>query len=175
MGFMPALAIGAQVFGTGISIFGAIQEGRAKQDAANFNAGIQRNNAIIARRQAGFELEAGELRAGDLAEQGRFLGGKAMVAAAGNGVRVGDGSSIDISSDIRARALRNISRTRRGATLAASGQLARAANFESQATLDEFQGEAAAKAGQIKALSSLASGAGSVATSWHAFATKIDP
>ena len=168
----PLLSLAATGLGAGISAFGAIQEGRSARAQGKFNAQVARNNAILARRQAGNELEASEQQVGDLAEQGEFTGNQAKVALAGNGVRLGDpdGSEFDIAADIRHRTQRNISRTRKAGLNAAQASLTQAQNFEQQATLAEAKGENAQKASFIKASTTIASGAGQVASQWSDFA-----
>ena len=179
----PAITIGLQAVGAVVGFLGRRQEGANQQQFNNYQAAISRNNAIIA--------ENNRINALNLAEDARKRGGadaatfsakvrrlqgqqKAVLAA--NGVLVEAGSALDITQEttnigqLDALTIRsNAEREALGFEQQASNFGAQAAQSEAGANLQILAGQNAASAANGRALSSLLTGAGSVASKWYNF------
>lgn len=127
----------ALIAGAAISAVGAIQQGKAASDAANFNAQVANNNAISARQgaaeQAKREARLGQKRMGTL--------------------RAIDPDKGDLLEDSAIEEELNLQ------TILHSGELA-ALGFRNTAALDLARGENAKTASYISASSSLLSATG---------------
>ncbi len=165
------------VVSTGMSLLGGLQQaqgqraaGEAAAQSGAYNRQMAINSAIIARRQAGRIGESGREQVSDIAEEGRFLSGRALTAMAANGVVVGDGSALDLTEDIAGRTRRNIERTRQGTVDRQAGQIAQAGDLEQQGYLAEVGGANAQAAGEIQSRTTLLNTGAQVAGNWYTFA-----
>jgi hypothetical protein len=89
MSFDP---ITMMMVGTGVSAFGSLMQGQSQAQSSEYNAAIQRQNAIIAQQQSQAAVEAQQRNAA------RTIG--TMVANYGaSGVQVDSGSPLDVLAD----------------------------------------------------------------------------
>ena len=134
---MSSATMIALIAGAAISAMGAIQQGKAASDAANFNAQVANNNAISARQgaaeQAKREARLGQKRMGTL--------------------RAIDPDKGDLLEDSAIEEELNLQ------TILHSGELA-ALGFRNTAALDLASGENAKTASYISASSSLLTATG---------------
>ena len=132
-----------------ISAVGAIQQGETARKTADYQAAVAENNAIAARQQA--ELEERQQR-----EKSLRLMSTQRARAAKGGVLADQGSPLFVNLDTGEAAEIDALNIRRG------GQL-RATDFQSQAALGRFRGEAEEQAGYLKSGSTLLSGVSNLA------------
>ena len=139
-----AISVGTSVAGTAVSAIGAMNQGKAAQQAANFNAQVAQNNAIAARQAAAEnarrEARAGRIRTGALRARSNL------------------DASMDLLEDSVMEEELNVNSILHAGELEALG-------LETSASLSRAQGAAARQAGNAKAFGSLLSGAGKAAGS----------
>lgn len=149
---LPLIA-GAAVAGSALTAYGKVQEGKAAQDAAEYNIALGEMQAQDALYQAEQEKQ-------QLAHQ--FLKEKAagQVQTAGSNIRIGTGSSLDWENDLIETYISDKALVDENAARGISG-------IRNQQNLDEAQGNNARTAGNIGAGASLLSGAGTAAKIWY--------
>lgn len=163
---MGNIGIGASGAGSLLSAFGALQGGQAQQQMFNYQAGVANLNSQLALQNRDLALATGET------EEEKYGMGAAQRAGS---IRAGEGASgIDLGSGSKA-AVQSSQQLVSDIDLSTihNNAAQKAYNFQVQSTEDVAQagaytaaGSNAAEAGQIKALGSLVSGAGSVASKW---------
>lgn len=139
------LAVGMMAAGTAVSAYGQYQAGKARQQAANYNAAIAERNAEIAKDQADYEADrqASKLRRVVASQRVGYLA---------NGVTV-SGSAMDLLSDTVVQGELDRLAILYGGEVEAVNQYAEAAR-------ERMAGAAARRAGTIGAFGTLLSGAG---------------
>lgn len=138
------LADAAAVVGAVTSAAGAMQQGAAQQNMANYNAAVAEREAESARRAAAFEESAQRDRAEKVKSTQRALFAKSGVTP--------EGSPLLVEADTAQQAEQD------ALAIRYSGSVAEA-RAKSQAALDRMQGKVAKQAGYFKAGSSLLTGA----------------
>jgi hypothetical protein len=137
---LPALMIA----GTALGAVGAIRSGQANAAAADYNAGIARQNAQIAQAQG---EAASEAQQRDTAQKM----GAALAAYGASGVQTGTGSPEDVLvSSARLATLNNL-------TLRYNYQL-KGMGYQNEAALDESESDAASTNGFLSGFGQLLSG-----------------
>lgn len=162
-------SIGASVIGTGMSAYGSMQQGKAAQSQANYQAAVARNNKIIADRQADDAIKRGSVEEAAYRRQVSQLAGRQRATLAANGVVVDQGSALDITEDTAEYGELDALTIRSNAEREAYGYRVQGQNFEADAGLYDATGANARSAGNFGAVSNLISGAGSVASKWYGF------
>lgn len=141
----------ATVAGTGMQVFGSIQQGQAAQAASDYNAAVARNNAIAAEQQAATDEEQ---------QRDRFRRAQAAARASlGISGQTGAGSAEDLLAENAATAELDAQAIRYG------GQM-RANAFRSQAAMTGFEGSQRATASYIGAGTNLLLAAGKWGTNY---------
>ncbi len=136
-----------------VSAAGAVQQGETARKSAEYQAAIAENNALAARQQA--EHDERQHR-----EKARQVLSAQRAKAAKGGVLTEQGSPLFVSTDTGESAEIDALNIRRG------GQL-RATDYQSQAALGRFQGQATQQQSYLQAGSSLLSAAGSAYTDFR--------
>jgi len=157
------------VVGTGMTVYGQMQAGKAAQSQANYQAQVAANNKIIADRQAADALDRGKNAEKAHRIQVAQLAGRQRAVLAGNGVVLDDGTALDITSDTMAMGELDALTIRSNAQREAYAYEVQGMGFQADAGLYAARGQSAASAGQAAGFSSLLSGAGSVADKWYGF------
>lgn len=132
---------------TAVSAYSSVQQGRAAKKTAEYNAAVQRNNAIATRQQ----LYAQEQER--LAAQRKQLG--KMIADYGESGVTLEGSPLDLIGETVKKQRLDIENARYNADLQALG-------FEGESQLSTMRGKNAETAGQLGAASAILSGASDV-------------
>lgn len=160
------IALGAS---TVVSTISSIQQGKAANKQAQFQAAVSRNNAILAEQQADDSLRRGRLAERQKRLQLSKAEGSQVAAFAANNVAINEGSPLDVleftaeQGELEALSIRN------AAEREATGFRARGADLSAQATLFEAAGAQAQKAGTFKAFGTLLGGASQIAGTVHKF------
>lgn len=126
--------------GLALSAFGTIQQGFAAQQAANYQAEVARNNAIIADQNARAAKDAGMARAEAQGMKTAALAGRVKASQAASGVDVNSGSAVDVQQGTRQIGLLDAETVLHNAELDAYGYRTTAQNYRAQADLDEMKG-----------------------------------
>lgn len=89
----------AQLAGTALNAVGSIQEANAAADAAEYNAAIARQNAILSERRAEDALDRGDREEKQARLRAAKLAAEQRVGFAGGGVTSGSGSPLSVVED----------------------------------------------------------------------------
>lgn len=183
---MPVGAtIGLAATGLGLQAYGQYKSGHAQEDAAvaaskasESQAQLADFNATVADEQGKDALDRGNEQADQFRAQVRGAIGTQRVSQAANGVDVGFGSSADVQADAAYVGKLDEMTLRNNATRAAWGYSVTALNYRQQALIDRqtgaaqvAQGAALATAGNIAAVGTIATGAGSLLGKKYGFGT----
>lgn len=152
-----------------------MQAGEAAKAQANYNAAVDRNNAILANRAAADARQRGEVAAATAAQQGNQLIGRQKAILASNGVVVNEGSALDLTSNTAAQNKLDELTIRNNAEREALGFEAQGMNYTSQSGLDLAAGNNAESAANTAAFSTALGGAGTVASRWYEFSKVSKP
>lgn len=171
MGFaIPALMI-AGVAGAGISAYGQIAGGQAAAANANYQAQVANNNAVIARQNAQWETQAGDVRATNQGLKTRAQVGAIKVAQAASGVDVNTGSAAQVSNAADELGMLDALTIRSDTARKAYGYEVAATGEDAKANLLRTQADQAQTAGIIGGIGSLLSGASTVGSQWSKWQT----
>jgi hypothetical protein len=89
------------LIGAGATAAGTIAGGEATANAANFQAQVAHNNAIIEEQNANYALQAGRAQATATSLKGAATAGKIKTAQAANNVNTNTGSAVDVQESAR--------------------------------------------------------------------------
>jgi hypothetical protein len=145
---------------------GAQKQGQAQLLQNYYQAGIAQFNAQIARQNADWAVNQGEVQAQTYGIQAGQTLGHIITAQAGSGFDVGSGTAAAVQASQRKTFALDLEQIRANANQAAFGYNVQAVNFDKQAQLYQMAGTNAAAAGQISAESSILGTVGSVASKW---------
>jgi len=162
-------SIASSAVGTVTTAAGAMQQGKAQAAAAEYQAGIARNNQIIAQRAAEDARKRGELNADLQRQRGRLLRGQQRAALAGAGVLVDTGSAGRLIEDTAALSELDALTIQSNAEREALGFETQAMNFQGEADIARALGKQAKTQSLFKAGGTLLTGFGSVAEKWATF------
>jgi hypothetical protein len=127
----------------GVSAIGSIMQGQAQANAANYQAQVAANNAIIENQNAAYATEAGEAQAENVGLQNRQNLGRVKATEAALGVDVNTGSAVQAQQSARQMGVLNVQNTIQKANLAAYGYRAQATGFQAQSGLYGYEAETA--------------------------------
>jgi hypothetical protein len=159
MGVDP-VSLGIAAAGAGISAYGKYETGQSTQAAMAYQAQVASNNAIIAKRNAQWDMQAGEAAANAQGLKTRAQVGSAVAQTAAAGVATGVGSAAATVAGEREVGLINAMTIRSNSSREAYGQEVAATSDQAQAGLYGMEGSQAAEAGDLGAVGSLLSSAG---------------
>ena len=183
---LPAATViaGFQAVAGAVSFISGIQQSRAAQAQASFQAAVARNNVIIAQRQAEDARLRGEQATAQISLQEqrdtataalatRRLIARQRVAQAGLGQTTDVGSALDLTADtaaagkldeltLRRNAAFERQVARNNAEREAIGFLTQGFNFEAEARLADLRRRSARSAGIISAFGTIITTAGRV-------------
>jgi hypothetical protein len=143
---MPFMIPVLLVVSAAVAAYGAYQQGQSAKKAAAFNAQVANQNAVAARQQS-----AAEMAQHDRETYMRLGSIRAAQGASGGTM---EGSALDVLGDTASQAELEKQNIKYRGEMQARG-------FGNTATLERFQGKAAARAGTLKAGSELIGGAAS--------------
>jgi len=159
-----AAAIG--IIGGVVSAMGAIQQGKAQADAANYQAQVARNNEIIALQQAAYTRQEGANQAHQQDLKARQTIGSQKAILGASGVDVETGSPLAIQQSQAELARLDTLTVQSNAERKAWGFDVEATNQKAQAGLYRMQAQNAKKAAALSAFSSILGGFGKFAGKW---------
>lgn len=161
---LAAIGMGASAGGSAISALGSIGKGSAEASMYNYQAGVARVNAQIAKQDANYTLEAGGVQSQQAGMRERATIGATRAGFGASNVAGGSKNAV-ISSEIE------VGQQNQGIIAANSAK--RAYGFEVGAASDtatagalDFSASNAKTAGDIGAVSSILGGVSSVSSKW---------
>lgn len=166
MAFVAPLALAAGIAGAGISAAGALEGGAASANAADYQAQVASNNAIIAKQNADYAIKSGQQQASTQSMKGAATAGKIKANQASSGVDVNTGSAVNVQQSAREVAKLDTDTVLNNSELKAYGYRTDATNYTAQEQLDEETAEQAPIGAAFSAAGGLLSSASSVGSKW---------
>lgn len=164
---VAAIPLVIAAIGAAVSTKAAIDQGKSQSDLANFRAKVAENNRIIAEASARDIEKQGEVNAAREALRTSQAIGQARARAAGRGVVVDQGSSLDIQEDLAVGGAANILTIRDNTARQALARRQQVQGFATEAGLLSITADNAIQASRIRAGSTLLDSAGVVANRWY--------
>jgi hypothetical protein len=152
-----------------MSAFGQVQQGKAAQAQANYQAAIERNNAIRADYLAEDAISRGKESERQERLRGRMLIGQMRAVLASSGQVVDEGTALDLTVDQAETNELNAQTVRNNAAREAQEFRIQATNSRGQADLFQLSGANAASSGTVGAAGTLLGSAASVSGKWYEF------
>jgi hypothetical protein len=165
-------SLGASVIGGGVSAMGASATADANSSYNAYKAGVARNNAIIAERNAVEATHAGEVAASTNDMKTRTTIGTQIVNQAANGLDVGSGTNKLIQDSARDLGHLDTLTILHNAAKNAAGFRAQGMNFTAESLLDDAAAKNAKTAGEYSVATSLLGGASSFSDKWLGYQQK---
>ena len=124
------------------SVGSAYSGAQIQRDKLNYQAAVDRNNAVIRDRQAQDVIKRGDQKARDKKLLTKAQEGRALVTLAGQGGDVTYGTSVDLLAEIPERGKLDEQRIKNNAAREANAILADASNIRANAAAREASAEA---------------------------------
>lgn len=159
------IATVTQVAGLAMSAYGMYNQSKAAQGEADYQAGVARNNQIIANRNAESIEKQGEMEANQYRARVRQMQADQTVGLAGQGVDVSEGTSVDLLADTAELGEFDAQVIKSNAGREAYNAKVQGMNYESQAGL--YDAKSSSQNPLFSAGTTLLSGAGQVADRWN--------
>lgn len=166
---LETLAIIGTLASTGMSVMGSIQQGKAAEAQANYQAQVSANNAQVAKMQAEDAIKRGKQEEEEHRVQVRRMLGAQRAGIAGSGFDLGDATSQDILGDTAAMGEFDALQIRSNAAREAWGYEVQGSNFTAEAQLQRARGKSARQASYWQAGGDLLSGASKFGTQYREF------
>lgn len=141
---------------------------RAEQQRYDYQAQVNENNRIVSEWKAKDATDRGGIKERQHRLKVSQLKGRQMAVMAANGIDVTDGSALDILGDTAFLGELDALTIKSNAEREAYDYKVQGSNYQAQSQLNTMAGQNAYTAGNYNAMSSLLSGAGSVASKWYA-------
>lgn len=139
-----------------------MQQAQAQADAANYQAQVDRNNAIMAQQNAQDARRRGDQAQEEQQRKTAQIEGRQRAAFAANGIELTSGSPVDVLADTATFGELDRQTIGNNAEREARGYEAQRVNFNSSAGLNKMKADNASAAGSLGALSSLVNGGANV-------------
>lgn len=165
-------SLAASAIGTAVSVYGSVQQGKAAQGQANYQATVDRNNKIISDRYAADAIERGKEAEADQRRKTQQIIANQRVGFAANGIDLGSDVVSETLSDSAMLGELDALTIRSNAAREAYGYQVQGMNYEASATNQILAGKNARSAGRTAAMSTLLSGAASVGNSYADYKSK---
>lgn len=165
---MAVASIGLNAAGTGLDMYGKSKAAGAQAGMYAYQGSVARINQQIAKQNADYERYAGEVKAQQGGMETRARIGSMRAKQGASGLDVNRGSAVNVRAGIADVGAQNVGIIRANAARRAYAYESEAANYEAQGTMYDTASKNAKKAGKLAVLSSLISGASSVAGKWQA-------
>jgi hypothetical protein len=160
------IGIGSSILGGLTSAIGSIFSGMSQEKMYNYQAGVARLNAQIARQNATYALNVGEQQAQKYGLTAAQRQGQIKVSQAASGLDVNSGSAKEVQQSQKELTSLDLTQIRSDAAKTAYNYEVQGVQYGAQAGVDTMAGRNAMSAGLISAESSILGTAGSVASQW---------
>lgn len=166
MSFAAPAALIAGGIGAGVQAYGQVEQGQAQANAANYQAEVARNNAVIANQGADYAISAGQAQSANVSRRGAANIGKIKTAQAASGVDVNSGSAAAVQEGARETNKLDTETVLNNSELQAYGYRSNATSYTAQAGLDTLQAEQAPIGADLAAAGGFLGNASSLGTKW---------
>lgn len=163
---IAAIGMGASAAGGAVGAFGNLFQGGAQSNMYKYQAGVARVNATVAKQDADYAREAGEVEATNSGMRTRAEVGSTRAGMAAGNVDINTGSGarvvkseIAIGQENQATLRANAAKRAYGFDVKAAGDTATAGALDIAATTSK-------ESGDINAISTIIGAAGNVASKW---------
>ena len=158
----------AAVVGAGTSAYGQQQQAKAQKAQADYNAEVQRNEAVMAERKATADAEAAAREKRGIRQKARRIRATQEAGFAGAGV-VMEGTPLAFLADTTMKEEEDILNIKRADDLNQMGLEYTQQNLLSQADFMQSQSSAASKVANVSAGATLAAGLGQAAYGYNKY------
>jgi hypothetical protein len=162
---LPIASLAVGVLGTGMSVIGQMQQGKAQRNMALYQQRVAENNIILSQRAAEDATARGKVEEQSVRQRYRQLIGTQRSTMAANGVLVDTGSASDIVEDTAEIGELDALTVRANAERERQFYLAQGMNFQGEAAM---HGLTKKNSGGFP-WGTLIGGLGSVAEKWYNF------
>ena len=169
MATMANISMGMQGIGMVMQYQGQKAQAQAQQQQYDYQAQVNENNKQIAEWQAQDAVDRGSVKEKQHRIKVSQLKGRQRSVLAASGVEVDDGSALDILGDTAELGELDALTIRSNSEREAYDYKVAAMNQGAQAGINRVSGQNAASAGRYGAMTSLLSGAGSIADKWYGY------
>lgn len=174
MAVAPGAMMAFQIIGAGLSAYSAFSQASAQKGAAEYQAAVQRNNALVATWQAEDAIRRGEADKQRVQTRTAALKGRQRAMLAERGLDLGEGSALDLLSDTDMAGAVDSNTAIDNAAREAFGYKVNAGNHDANAALLKYKADTTNPTGA--AMGSLLTSGGQVASSWYSMTEKgVDP
>ncbi len=170
---VAAIGLVASLASAAVGAVGAMQQANATAAAANYQAQVNENNAIIANRNAEDARKRGAVAEEEHRRKVSALQGRQTAVMSANGVDTTSGSPLDILADTAQMGELDALTIRGNADREAKGYEAQSMNFRAESGLNRMQAKSAKAAGTIGAVGAVVSGFGQVADKWYKMGSSV--
>jgi len=153
--------------GAVVSFAGARAQGKAEQQRYDYQAKVDANNKKVSEWKAQDAIARGDIKEKQHRLKVSQLKGRQNAVISAGGIEVADGSALDILADTAWMGELDALTIRSNSEREAYDYRVQASNQGAQSQLNTMAGQNAATAGNYNAMTSLLSGAGSVADKWY--------
>ena len=173
MGIDPAsialMSLVAGVASTGMSAAGSYESGQATKANDQYQAAVAANNALIAKQNAAWDIQAGETAATNQGLKTRAQIGTEKASQGAAGIDVNSGSAAKVRAGTESMGMLDAMTIRSNAAKQAYSAQVQATNETAQSQLDTAAGKQAGEAGDIGAAGGLLSGVSTVGSRYAGF------
>lgn len=163
----PVASLVLTAIGTGISAYGAYQQGQAQEAQYKYQSAVASNNRIIAEQNAKDALARGKVEADTHRRKVSQFIGSQRAGFGGSGVVVDSGSPLDIVADSVALGELDTQTILSNAEREARAYRVQGSNFGAEAGLLDSSAGSARRAGTINTGTTILGGGGSFADKWY--------
>jgi hypothetical protein len=156
---MAAISLAATAASTVVGFMGSMQQGRAAQAQANYQAAVSRNNAQIAEWQAQDAIKRGQEEEDQHRRKVSQVIGAQRAGFGASGFDLGDATTIDILGDTAAMGEYDALTIRSNAAREAWGYRVQGSNYMAEAGLQTARGASARSAAAWQGVGDLLGGA----------------
>lgn len=166
---MAAISANISLVSTAFQMYGSYQQGKAQQAQYDYQAKVNENNRQIAEWQAQDALDRGEIEEKKHRIKVSRLKGTQRSVLAANGVEVDSGSALDTILDTAELGELDALTIRSNSERESYDYKVAAMNQGAEAGLNTLAGKNASTAGKYGAMTSLLTGANSMADKWYSY------
>lgn len=164
---MTMASLGLAAAGGLVQAGSSFMQGQSASDQYNYKAGVALTNKRIAEQNRDYAFAAGGVESERFGVGAAQRMGNIKTSQAASGINVNTGSAKMVQDSQHAADITTEGQIRANAARRAYGFQVQATNFDTEASMDRTAASNAKTAGTIGAVSSLLSGATSVASKWY--------
>lgn len=166
---LATIATVATIASTAMGAYSAIQQGQQQSAMFKYQAQIDKNNAVMADRQAEDALARGQEEERKHRIKIGLLKGSQINAFASNGVTVDSGTPLDVLGDTAEAGELEALTIRNNADREEWGYRVQGSNYRNSASMQTAGASNAMSSGYTSAVGTVLSGAGTVADRWYSY------